>query len=249
MKSNKHNKRGMTLVEVIIAMSIFAIVAGCVLTAIAGAMQQTTKNRKRDIELGAQMNAVGKFDTAKGSTNGGYTVSFKSETVGVSDRNQDSVSLYVANLDEWGSDFGFTLKGVNGGATFNNVTIDPDTSKPESKGQYKFVVEADPTLNLDVKVVAELNNTSTSIGYIYEGSTTTGYTHSSHTYTRLMPSSGNIQFGYFNESPESDSIHMRVYINGNVKYDKNVTLKNPNDLTRIATFTCSETGVSEPVWS
>lgn len=73
---DKKNSKGMTLVEVVVAMTIFAMVAGAVMTAISGAVKQTAKNRKRDLEVGQQANAVRKNSNDEVTDLGEYTISF-----------------------------------------------------------------------------------------------------------------------------------------------------------------------------
>jgi prepilin-type N-terminal cleavage/methylation domain-containing protein len=60
MKNNKKLSRGMTLVEVLVAMTIFAVMASAIFTVILHANKTANRAKMRDVELSAQTNIVGR---------------------------------------------------------------------------------------------------------------------------------------------------------------------------------------------
>lgn len=233
---NKKNSKGMTLVEVVVAMTIFAVIAGAVMTAVAGAVQQSAKNRKRDLEVGQQANAVRKNSNDEVTDLGEYTISFN-DTRGL---KTEKVQMYEADAAQFGTDFGFQVK------SFQIGSIGSTPTKNAQDEEYKLVVVNQTSENITAYVTVDN-------GYIYEGeSSITGYIHTSPVYTRTIQAKddsgtdGKAEFGFCltGSSFSSGDVKIRFVTDSNVTYGE-YTLSAANfDTTRAKTFTYSSTGMN-----
>lgn len=197
MKINKNNLKGMTLVEVIVAMTIFVLSFGAVLTILSGAFHQTNRNRRRDIESGEQAAAVGKKSTQDLTQFGHNTFNI---TFSGPYNASSVVNLFEANQRTFNQDFGFQYK------TFQNGALDGlDTVNPNSD-EYVFTI--DNVSNKEITVKVDISN-----GTIFEGSSGSyGYIHPSRIYTRTIKPNSSINFGYKTGSYNTSDLKMKFYI-------------------------------------
>ncbi|WP_178182713.1 type II secretion system protein [uncultured Ruminococcus sp.] len=232
---NKKNSKGMTLVEVVIAMTIFAMVAGAVMTAISGAVQQTAKNRKRDLEVGQQANAVRKYSNAEVTDLGKYTLSFDD-----SRGETKEVQMYEADAAQFGTDFGFQVKSFNvGGFT---ATATENTSTAEYK------VSLINQTNENITAYVTVDN-----GFLYTGkSSATGYIHTSPLYVTTIQAKsdtgidGKAEFGFCLTAAafSNGDVKIRFVTDSNVTYGEFSLSAADFDSSRTKTFTYSSSGVN-----
>lgn len=233
---NKKNSKGMTLVEVVVAMTIFAMVAGAVMTAISGAVQQTAKNRKRDLEVGQQANAVRKNSNDEVTDLGEYTISFN-DTRGL---KTEKVQMYEADAAQFGKDFGFQVK------SFQIGSIGSTPTKNAKDEEYKLLIVNQTSENITAYVTVEN-------GYIYEGeSSITGYIHTSPVYTRTIQAKdasgtdGKAEFGFCLTAAafSNGDVKIRFVTDSNVTYGEYSLSAADFDSSRTKTFTYSSSGVN-----
>lgn len=243
MKNKNKLRSGMTLVEVVVAMAVFAVMTLGITMTFAAVVKYNARNMRRDYELNRQQTAIEKntIDDMKIFKN-----SFKGRSLqyvapdGTVLGSIDEVTEYNAvKSQQNASDINFEVK------TFSSV---PLGSQPVSfnKDDYKFKLSFTNMSQSTVDVRIE-----TTEGTIYEGDADTGYRHSSPLYKRVMspasyddtgsmqaPSGFEIGFDnpaadYSNINYTSSSLRLSVYVDGSVKLSSNI----PNDW-----FTSSSTG-------
>ena len=198
MKKNKKNLKGMTLVEVIVAMTIFAISFAAVLTILSGAFQQTVRNRKRDIESGDQAAAIGKKSDQDLTQVGSST--FQINYSGGGYNASRPVTLFQANQQTFNQDFGFQYK------TFQNATLEGLDTSNNNADEYKFVV-INPSTSTDTITI----RVTIATGTIYEGNYDSyGYIHPSKVYTRTVEPGKSINFGYKNDAYSSTDLDLKI---------------------------------------
>lgn len=204
MKKFQKNSKGMTLVEVIVAITVFAVMSIGIMTALGASMLQTNKSARRDIEIGEQAEAVGKKSLSQlnptDAANPDYSIKFSGAGL---IKDADQIKLYQADGAQFNSSFGFYIK------TFGKETeMDGglDTSDPNPSidaNEYKIVFENLSGKN-DVADAKEITAYVTlTKGYIYEGSRTDGYIHTSTSYTRTSnytTATKKFNFGYYNDA-------------------------------------------------
>lgn len=189
--------QGMTLVEVMISVIIFAILASSILAVIAAANKMSNKSRMRDKELAGQANIVSKKSADDmlliGDTDKGYTIRFSPErNTNTSTANVDVGNIYVwrSNKGSFGEEFGFQVKTL-AGKDITGLNVDPENLQDD---EYMFSF----TNNYYENVTIEINIKD---GLIFEGVRgADGYRHPSQTYIRTVEPGRSINFGYYKQN-------------------------------------------------
>ena len=234
MKQIKKLQKGMTLLEVIVAMSIFSIGTAAVTMAFAAAVKYNSLNQRRDEELAFQQAAVENVSTTGIELHDGLdnmTIAFNNgsnpikfvKPDGTTYEAYDDVSMIRATRSGKNSDkFEFTLKDIVKGAV-NSPTV---VSNPaDHTYKIKFTNPTDKNIDVQLKI---------SRGSFYEGSYGGGYTHPSHVFARSaagtsatgvnigggstsLPS--GFEVGYYNSdiTAESSSITVNIFMDGSFK--------------------------------
>ena len=191
MKKFKKLHKGMSLVEVLVAMTIFSVGTAAVTMAFATAVKYNTHNQRRDDELSAQQNAVqnGRIEGLELFKGTGqdhmlvYTnradskeVSFKkADGTPNPDSPYRGVTEYAASRTGKNDGiFDFQLKSFSTTIGGNGT---PSTSKSEDT--YRIVVVNESPVNYDIRVRIRG-------GKIFQGNVNDGYTHSSNLYCRSL---------------------------------------------------------------
>ena len=216
MKKNKSLSKGMTLVEVIVAMTIFAIMASTIIAVLGAAYRQIDRSKRRDIEAAQQAAAVNKKDNVtkiSGATD--YKIVY-TPTSGGTSQTANNIKLYQSNDAQFGGDFGFNMKSLTSNTAVAVPTPNPDPSDPDFANQYKikFTNTSHKAVNIYVTI---------SSGYVYEGNASTGYLHTSCSYVRTaQPDTGGtdniVDFGYRTLSFAPGDIKVRFVSEDNSVY-------------------------------
>lgn len=216
MKKIKKLSKGMTLVEVIVSMTIFALAAACIMSVIGGAMKISNRSRKRDLETAQQANAVEKkSDTELTKTGDGYEIVFV-PTGGVS-KTVSGIDTYAADAAQFGADFGFQIKTFNSGGLNSLSTSDPVLSVDSNEFKLTFINKSAENVTAYVTI---------EDGFIYEGNSSNGYIHTSKSYVRTAEkynasgvTNSTIDFGYYNlDSFNNGDVKIRFVTASNVVY-------------------------------
>lgn len=221
MKKIKKLSKGMTLVEVIVAMTIFALASACIMSVVGAAMKMSNRSRRRDLETAQQANAVGKKSDQETAIIGSmkdYTITF-TPVGGGSAKTVNDISLYAADAAQFGADFGFQIKTFGKGSLNSlSTTIDPSMGN-----EYKFEIQN----NLSESVTAYV---TINEGYVFEGdNSNSGYKHSSKSYARTIATGNSADFGYCNVSYDFQTdIEIRFVTQSNVTVAASV---NPLSIT------------------
>ena len=225
MKKIKKLSKGMTLVEVIVAMTIFALASACIMSVVGAAMKMSNRSRRRDLETAQQANAVGKKsdqETAVIGSEKDYTITF-TPVGGGSIKTVNDISLYAADAAQFGADFGFQIK------TFTSGTINSISTVNSKDDEYKLNIENNSSENITAYV--EITD-----GYIYEGSTTDGYKHSSKSYVRTVQANKSADFGYYNSLFNAGAITIRFVTDSGTTYGAYILDKSSFDPSRKTTY-------------
>lgn len=188
MKTFKKNQKGMTLVEVVIAIAMFSVMTLAVTYAFSAAMKLNSRNMRRDKELNNQQGALERGSAAGVTLNDGNT--FKGSKIeysggGFSGVTVNGVTQYKA------------IKSAENGNTYNfelhTASATPIGSVPtkvdKNNGYYGIQVTNETSERYDVVLVA-------NCGRFYEGNydryveTDGGYAHPSLTYSRSLEAQG-----------------------------------------------------------
>ena len=207
MKKNKSLSKGMTLVEVIIAMTIFAVMAATIITVLAAAYKQVDRSKRRDLEGAQQAASVNKKDhVTKLSGTSDYKIVF-TPIGGGSTLTANNVKLYQANDAQFGTDFGFNMKSISSNTAIATPTPSPSPTDPDFAKQFKvkFTNTSTKVVNIYVEV---------SDGYVFEGNPTTGYIHTAKSYVRTaQPDNGTtdnvVDFGFYTDSFAAGDLKVR----------------------------------------
>lgn len=202
MKRFKKNSKGMTLVEVIVAITVFAVMSIGIMTALGASMLQTNRSARRDIEVGEQAQATAQKSKTK-LTNvvddtTTYTIDFGALLSG---SNPTDVKLMQSDGAQFNDAFEFNLKTFGKTNDFSEESdLNVNVSASTTPNDYKITLKN--TSNNSITLYAELTN-----GYIFEGNPNMvsgkGYVHSSKKYTKTSENQtvrSEIQFGYHNDS-------------------------------------------------
>ena len=191
--NNKKLSRGMTLVEVLVAMTIFAIMAGVILSVITRANSTANRSKMRDVELAAQTNIISKGSKeqvtkiAPGGYTGEYTVVFNIPGAAADARKYSGVGVYETDEGEFSEDFGFQLKTLKNSASFNSLAI-------TSVNDNEYWIQLENDLSEPITITITSKN-----GYIFEG-TGRQYVHTRDTYTKTIPGGGVADVGFYSEN-------------------------------------------------
>lgn len=244
MKKNKKNSKGMTLVEVIVALTIFTIMAACIMAVIGAAIQSSNRSRRRDLELAQQANAAGKLSEQEldqiGSANA-YTVRF-TPVGGGAPKEVADISIYQSSAAQFGSQIEFNIKTFLKGNWQNLNAVNNE------EDEYVFVINNE----LSENVTAYVDIADTSDGYIYEGAPSTGYRHSARSYVRTISKkegsvSGYADFGFKDSAYANGNISIRLVTDSGVTYsvaDADVNLLTASGKTRRYVISIDGYGVS-----
>lgn len=180
----------MTLVEVVVAIMIFAIMASSILTVIVNANNFSNRSRMRDKELAGQATIASKKASAQmskiGDVSDGYSIVFTPE--GASAKTVGGVYAWETDDGEYSKEFGFQIKTFAGQDIDNDLNIDPANLFDD---EYAFLFHNDHSEEITIKVT--IND-----GLIFEGSRgSTGYKHPAQTYTRTIRAGGDANFGFY----------------------------------------------------
>ena len=177
----------MTLVEVIVAMTIFAIMAAAIFGVILHANNASDRSKVRDVELAGEVNTIGRKVNAKlnqvapGNYTGSYDITFNDganiDTIG-------GAKVYETDEGEFSDEFDFKMKTVVKAADLNGLSIDN-----LNENEYSFTVKNE--LNVPLTLIVTIQK-----GFIFEG-TGRQYVHTSRTYPKTIPANSELNFGYY----------------------------------------------------
>ena len=197
MMKNKKLSRGMTLVEVIVAMTIFSVMAAAIFTVIAHANKTADRAKMRDKERATQTNIIGRI----GQNNNAITQLNQVKPNGYEDEYKivfnvpgktvdpvTGVKVYETDEGAFENDFDFKLKTITQTSAFTGLTI---ASSQLNTGEYlmKFKNETSESI---------LVNLDLSSGYIFQGSNQQ-YVHTLSKYSKAIPAGATADIGYFDQ--------------------------------------------------
>ena len=208
MRIIRKNHKGMTLVEVVVAIAMFSVLTLAVTSAFSAAMKFNSRNMRRDRELATQQGALERGSAAgvalnDGSTVGGSKIVYSDGTGGAFGTLEVSdVTQYKAiKTAENGNDYNFELHTASA-TPFGSVPTKVD----KDNGYYGIEVENTTSNRYDVVIVA-------NGGRFYEGNydryieTDGGYAHPSLTYSRSLEGVGvdNNIYDYSTTNPDGSA--------------------------------------------
>lgn len=243
MKKIQKNSKGMTLVEVIVAITIFAIMSIGIMTALGAAMLQTNRSARRDIEVGEQAETVGK-KSLTGLTNitgtDDYSITFSGG--GVASRTVNDIKLYQADSAQFGAAFGFNIKTFGKLGDMNGFDTPDPIPGSATYDAYEYKIELKNTSSNSITMYVELTN-----GYIYEGNRVNGYIHNSKAYTKTSNPSAvtsTINFGYYNDMFSTGDISIHFVTDSNKTYGVYIIDPSTSFTNNKLTFTYDGTNVT-----
>lgn len=235
MKNKNKLRSGMTLVEVVVAMAVFAVMTLGITMTFAAVVKYNARNMRRDYELNRQQTAIEKntIEDMKIYKNSfkGRSIQYVAPSGAVLGTVADVTEYNAVKSQQNASDINFEVK------TFSSVPLG-STPVSFNKDDYKFKLAFTNMSEQTVDIRIE-----TTEGTIYEGDSATGYRHSSPLYKRVMqpasyddhgvmqaPSGFEIGFDnpaadYSNINYTSSSLRLSVYVDGTLKLSSNI----PND--------------------
>ncbi len=204
----KKNQSGMTLVEVVISLAMFASMFLGATMCFAAALKLTNRNMLRDKELNVQQKVIEEHQVQGVALVSGHSLGSDNITFGTSGAfnmatgtgTLDNVTQFHAiKTADHGDDYNFEIKGL---ASSRNPLGNAAGDYDKAGGKYCLHVINDTTQNIDVII-------SMTSGYIYEGNFSQGYKNSSSLYSRTVPGKGagavdagalpaELQVGYYN---------------------------------------------------
>jgi|GEM_PF-2926010 prepilin-type N-terminal cleavage/methylation domain-containing protein len=240
MKMKNKLSKGMTLVEVMVSMVIFAIVASATLTVISNANKLSNRSKMRDSDLADQTAIIGKKadDQLQDLTPSGKSYFMQFIPAGGSTVKAPDYGLYQADEASFGNEFGFQLKTIQPTTGLNALTT---SNSGQDEYLYSFKNEYFESVTIKVTV----NN-----GYIYEGVRGgNAYTHTAETYTRTVRAGETAIFGYYNPSFNSSSdikisVKTASYAGANLSTGSGASF---NATVRRANYVFSSTGGTNPL--
>lgn len=182
----KRNHKGMTLVEVVVAMGVFSITFLGVTMCLAAALKLNNRAMLRDDELSAQQKVIEEHQAQGVALMDGHTInsdSIKFGTGGTFNMNTglgkvDNVTQYHAiKTAGHGNDYNFELNGLS---SPNNPLGNEPGDYDKTAGKYCIHVINDSSTNIDVKITI-------AGGTIYQGSYDKGYRNNASVYARTLP--------------------------------------------------------------
>lgn len=198
MKNNKKLSRGMTLIEVLVSMTIFAVMAAAIFTVIAHANKTADRAKMRDVELSTQTNIIGRIGKDNNAITqlnqvkpngyvGEYEVKFNVPASNVSQPDPvEGVKVYETDEGAFESEFDFKLKTVTQASSFTGLTL---SSSQLNSGEYLLKYRNETSESVLVQI--DLTD-----GYIFEGSDQQ-YIHTSKSYMKVLPANSVADIGYY----------------------------------------------------
>lgn len=180
----------MTLVEVIVAMTIFAIMASAITGVMIRANTMTNRAKMRDTELAAETNIIGRN---KSSTRDeihafdppGYTGDFKIVfNEGSSMKTVDNVQVFQTNEGRFDDQFDFRLKTIIPSSSLNGL---PLTNLADDE----YLIKVTNDLSESVTISVEIDG-----GYLFEGNGQK-YVHTTKSYIKTIPANTTADIGYY----------------------------------------------------
>ncbi|SDA09524.1 Type II secretory pathway, pseudopilin PulG [Ruminococcus sp. YE71] len=185
----KKNNSGMSLVEVVVAMSVFSFMTLAITMAFSASMKYGMRNVKRDQALSTQQTALekgmpGGLEVYNDSFKNKKTIKFIGQN-GTADMQAVTGSTAFSSIAEYNakatanaqmSDINFQLK------TFSSVALGTSLTSPV-KSMDRYTFEFSNMSDKTVDVIIELNN----VDRAYLGDYDTGYVHKSPVYTITLP--------------------------------------------------------------
>lgn len=200
MKKKRTLSDGMTLVEVIVAMTIFAVMCLGIMTILTMAIKTANTAKQRDLETAQQENSIKKQKADELASEGKFTLKYKNSS-GHEILTKD-VELYSAKAKQFGYKFDYSLKTFQESALgFNTPTIVDLTSTKEV--QNKLVIQNNTSSDVTVEFIIRS-------GYVFEGRVSNGYIHTAQSYLRTISGTSNIDFGY--SYPVDETADFDIYL-------------------------------------
>lgn len=205
MNKNKKLSPGVTLVEVIVAMTIFAIMAGSIMFAIYKANYFSNRAKARDVEIATETNIIGRskaksrdqlvqVEATEGYT-GDYKVVFN--VPGRTVDPVDNVKVYETHEGRFDQDFDFKLKTIAKEGDFNGYSI---TTLADYEYLLRFKNELAESITITIKVTD---------GHLFEGSGQK-YIHTTPTYVKTIPANSTADIGYFYNGAADIDVKFKV---------------------------------------
>lgn len=191
MKKTYKVSRGVTLVEVIIAMTIFAIMAGTIMTVIMRANQISNRSKMRDVELATETNIIGRNkasarDEIHEVNPNGYTGDYKI-VFGLTGKTippVDHVKVYETNEGQFNQDFDFKLKTMVPSSSLSGLSL---TNLHDNEYSLRFENNLAESITITISIVD---------GYLFEGDGQK-YVHTTKSYVKTIPANSAADVGYF----------------------------------------------------
>lgn len=186
----------MTLVEVIIAMTIFAVMAAAIFSVIAHANSTANRAKMRDKELSTQTNIIGRIGKDNNALtqlnvvkpngyNDNYKVKFNVVGNGITQPQPiDGFKVYETDEGQFEDEFDFKLKSLVQTSSLTGLTISSSDLKDN-----EYLLKFTNTTSESVFLAITLAD-----GYIFEGRDQ--YIHTSKTYMKTIPAGASADIGY-----------------------------------------------------
>ena len=211
MKINKNvpkQLKGMTLVEVVVAMIVFFVMFSAIISVLSVSLRLTTLSRSRDIKTGEQASQINKkSDTEMNNEGNNYQVVFNDTNAGKTDISSGK-NLYKSVFARAGETFDFQLNTF--GAPFGSIPTN-------YSGSNDYRLSITNSLSEPVTLYAVITN-SDGNSYFYTGDPTTGYVHPSTLYMKHINSGGSIEFGFHDENNPSNDLKYYAVSQSGVHY-------------------------------
>ena len=210
MNNNKKLSSGMTLIEVLVSMTIFAIIAAAIFSVIAHANSTADRAKMRDGELSTQTNIIGRIGKDNNAITqlnqvepngyaGEYEIKFN-VPIATQPDPVEGVKVYETDEGAFEKEFDFKLKTVTQSSSFTGLTL---SSSQLNDGEYLLKYRNETAESVLVQIdIAD--------GYIFEGSDQQ-YIHTSKSYMKVLPANTVADIGYYDlEGTGLDSITVQV---------------------------------------
>ena len=246
MKKNKKLSPGMTLIEVLVSMTIFAAMAAAIFSVIAHANSTADRAKMRDVELSTQTNIIGRIGKENNAASqlnqvkpngyaGEYDIKFN--VPGQTVDPITGVKVYETDEGAFDAQFDFKLKTVTEASSLTGLTLQSSELK-DNEYLLKFRNETSESVLVQLEIAD---------GYIFEGSDQQ-YIHTSKTYMKVLPAGTVADIGYCDiDSTGLDAINVQITgLASNSFSSFGYTTGNFVTGVRACTVTVSHTGGSDP---
>lgn len=194
MKRNKKLRKGMTLVEVVVAMTVFAILSLGVSMTMCAAVKAANRNKQRDVSVGKQAENVSNKNSDGTSVKGGKLVMQFTDSSGNVYKVNSDKNVYQSSEEEFSGKFGFNLKTISDAGAFGVTMVTP---APSDTKHHRFDITNNSTTD---SITVRLTIPETETGNVYEGDPVYGYIHTAKTYTITVEPGLTRCFGYEGDS-------------------------------------------------